>query len=61
MPPNDTLPSRVHARLLQSRQELLDIGLRNNLISFKKNARNVAVQQAEAESLLQILIDAQKP
>lgn len=61
MPSNDTLPALVHNKLLQSRQELLDIGLRNNLISFRKNARNIAVQQAEAESLLQVLINAQKP
>jgi len=61
MPSNDTLPARVHDKLLQSRQELLDIGLRNNLISFRKNARNIAIQQAEAESLLQILINSQKP
>jgi len=35
---NSDIATRLHA----SRKELLDIGLRNNLVSFKKTAKNLA-------------------
>lgn len=50
----------IDAKLLQSRQELLDIGLRNNLISFRKTSKNLGIQNAQASVLLPTLIDLQK-
>lgn len=50
----------IHTKLLQSRHELLDIGLRNNLISARKTSKTINVQSAVAESLLIALVDNQK-
>lgn len=34
----------INAKVQASRKELLDIGLRNNLISFKKSSKTLALQ-----------------
>ena len=56
----DGTTADIHTKLLQSRQELLDIGLRNNLISARKTSKTITVQSAVAESILIALVDDQK-
>ena len=50
----------VDEKLRASRLELLDIGLRNNLVSFRKNSKSMTAYQADAAHLLEVLIDQQK-
>jgi very-short-patch-repair endonuclease/DNA polymerase III delta prime subunit len=50
----------IHAKLQTSRKELLDIGLRNNLISFKKNAKNLAIVQRLGTEVFEALYVAEK-
>lgn len=50
----------IHAKLQISRRELLDIGLRNNLISFKKNAKNLAIVQRLGTEVFEALYVAEK-
>ena len=45
--------SDIATKLQASRKELLDIGLRNNLISFKKTAKNLALIQADASEVFE--------
>ena len=50
----------VDEKLRVSRLELLDIGLRNNLVSFRKTSKSMTAYQADATHLLKVLIDQQK-
>jgi very-short-patch-repair endonuclease/DNA polymerase III delta prime subunit len=50
----------IHAKLQTSRKELLDIGLRNNLISFKKNNKNLAIVQRQGSEIFEALYVAEK-
>lgn len=50
----------IHAKLQTSRKELLDIGLRNNLISFKKTAKNLAIVQRLGAEVFEALYVAEK-
>jgi hypothetical protein len=50
----------VDEKLRVSRLELLDIGLRNNLVSFRKTSKSMMAYQADAAHLLDVLIDQQK-
>ena len=47
--------SEINSKLQASRKELLDIGLRNNLISFKKTGKNLTLLPADAPAVLQAL------
>ncbi len=46
--------------LRNSRLELLDIGLRNNLVSLRKTSKNLVAEQASAIELLGRMLDEQK-
>ena len=48
---NTGIISKLHA----SRTELLDIGLRNNLVSFKKTTKNLTIIQANSNELFEAL------
>lgn len=50
----------VDEKLRASRLELLDIGLRNNLVSFRKTAKSMTAHQADGGHVLDVLIDKQK-
>ncbi|TGE05530.1 DUF3320 domain-containing protein [Hymenobacter fodinae] len=55
-----TIPS-LAARLDASRQELLDLGLRNPLLNFRlSNAQGVAVVQEEAAAVYEVLVSQAK-
>lgn len=45
----------INSKLQASRKELLDIGLRNNLISFKKNAKTLTLIQSEGSEIFDAL------
>ena len=47
-------------KLRASRLELLDIGLRNNLVSFRKTGKNLAAHDADAEQLLRHVVEQKK-
>lgn len=47
--------SEINSKLQASRKELLDIGLRNNLISFKKTGKNLTLLPADAPAVLEAL------
>lgn len=49
------MKASVIAKLQASRKELLDIGLRNNLVSFKKTAKNLTITQADSKELFEAL------
>jgi len=49
-----------HAKLQTSRKELLDIGLRNNLINFRNNAKNLAIVQRLGTEVFEALYVAGK-
>lgn len=59
MPPADSVLS-IDEKLRRSRLELLDIGLRNNLVSFRKTSKSLTIQGCEADELLPALLDAEK-
>ncbi len=42
-------------KLLSSRKELLDIGLRNNMINFRASAKSLMVVDELSEEILKIL------
>ena len=52
--------SDIATKLQASRKELLDIGLRNNLISFKKTAKNLALIQADASEVFEAVYGEEK-
>ena len=45
----------INNKLQASRKELLDIGLRNNLISFKKNSKTLTLIQSEGSEIFDAL------
>lgn len=45
----------INSKLQASRKELLDIGLRNNLISFKKTAKTLTLTQGDASEVFEAL------
>jgi predicted RNA binding protein with dsRBD fold (UPF0201 family) len=49
------MSAEINNKLQASRKELLDIGLRNNLISFKKNSKNLAVIEGDASEVFDAL------
>ena len=49
------MDQKINSKLQASRKELLDIGLRNNLISFKKNAKTLTLIQGEAGEIFDAL------
>jgi very-short-patch-repair endonuclease len=51
-----TLLSTLTARLEASRQELLDLGLRNPLLNLRSKAQGVAVVREESAQVLEILV-----
>lgn len=53
---NSDIATKLHA----SRKELLDIGLRNNLISFKKSAKNLSLIQADAGEVFEAVYVEEK-
>ncbi|ALT77929.1 DUF3320 domain-containing protein [Paucibacter sp. KCTC 42545] len=53
---NSDIATKLHA----SRKELLDIGLRNNLVSFKKTAKNLALLQADAREVFEAVYGEEK-
>lgn len=57
-PPADT--ASLDEKLRASRLELLDIGLRNNLVSFRKTGKNLAAHDADAEQLLRHVVEQKK-
>lgn len=57
-------PSSSHSvdtQLRNSRLELLDIGLRNNLVSFRKTKKSLAAQNVDVPALLERLLESDKP
>src|SRR4030065_319940 len=42
-------------KLLSSRKDLLDIGLRNNMINFRRNAKSLMIVDELSEEVLKIL------
>ncbi|RQO59361.1 DUF3320 domain-containing protein [Paucibacter sp. KBW04] len=52
--------SDISTKLQASRKELLDIGLRNNLVSFKKTAKNLALIQADAGEVFKAVYEEEK-
>jgi very-short-patch-repair endonuclease/DNA polymerase III delta prime subunit len=52
--------SSIDDKLRRSRLELLDIGLRNNLVSFRKTSKSLAIQGIEAGELFSALLGTQK-
>ena len=49
------MDQKINSKLQASRKELLDIGLRNNLISFKKNAKTLTLIQSNAIDIFDAL------
>lgn len=49
------MTSDIATKLHASRKELLDIGLRNNLISFRKTAKNLSLVQSDAGEVFDAL------
>lgn len=49
------MKASIIAKLQASRKELLDIGLRNNLVSFKKTTKNLTITQANSNELFEAL------
>ena len=45
----------IHQKLASSRKELLDIGLRNNLLNFRPNARSLRIVDEKSKDILQLL------
>jgi very-short-patch-repair endonuclease/DNA polymerase III delta prime subunit len=50
----------IDEKLRRSRLELLDIGLRNNLVSFRKTSKSLTIQGCRASELLKVLLEDQK-
>ena len=54
----NSMSQTINNKLQASRKELLDIGLKNNLISFKKNSKNLTIVFNNAASIFsEIFID----
>lgn len=47
------MSAEIKNKLQASRRELLDIGLRNNLISFKKNSKSLTLVQGDAKEIFE--------
>lgn len=52
--------SDIAIKLRASRKELLDIGLRNNLVSFKKTAKNLSFIQVDAGEVFKAVYEEEK-
>lgn len=50
----------IDEKLRRSRLELLDIGLRNNLVSFRKTKKSLAIQDCQADELLLAFLEEKK-
>ncbi len=44
-------PFNIDKKLLASRNELLDIGLRNNLLNFRKSAKSLQIVDELSEEI----------
>src|SRR5215831_6037945 len=53
--------SEINKKLLSSRKELLDIGLRNNLLNFRLTAKSLSIVDEVSEEVLKILYRQSKP
>lgn len=49
------MDQNIHTKLQSSRMELLDIGLRNNLISYKKKAKDLSIVQRQGSEVFEAL------
>lgn len=58
--PSSNSDSSIDDKLRRSRLELLDIGLRNNLVSFRKTSKSLTLQGVEAGELFSVLLGEQK-
>ena len=54
------MKSDIAAKLTASRMELLDIGLRNNLVNFKKTSKNLSLIEADATEVFQAVYVEEK-
>ena len=53
--------SEINKKLLSSRKELLDIGLRNNMLNFRLTAKSLSVVDELSEEVLKTLYRQGKP
>src|SRR5262245_9779468 len=53
--------SAINTKLLSSRKELLDIGLRNNMLNFRLTTKSLSVVDELSEEVLKILYRQSKP
>lgn len=53
--------SEIHKKLLSSRRELLDIGLRNNMLNFRLTAKSLSIVDELSEEVLKLLYRQNKP
>lgn len=53
--------SEIKKKLMSSRKDLLDIGLRNNMINFRANAKSLLIVDELSEEVLKILYRQGKP
>jgi len=53
--------SEINKKLLSSRKELLDIGLRNNMLNFRLTTKSLRVVDELSEEVLKILYRQSKP
>ena len=53
--------SEINKKLLSSRKELLDIGLRNNMLNFRLTTKSLSIVDELSEEVLKILYRQGKP
>ena len=53
--------SEINTKLLSSRRELLDIGLRNNMLNFRPTAKSLSIVDELSEEVLKLLYRQNKP
>src|ERR1043166_9919706 len=53
--------SEINKKLLSSRKELLDIGLRNNMLNFRLTTKSLSVVDELSEEVLKTLYRQSKP
>src|SRR6266446_5710822 len=53
--------SEINKKLLSSRKELLDIGLRNNMLNFRPTAKSLSIVDELSEEVLKTLYRQNKP
>src|SRR5438132_14095538 len=53
--------SEINKKLLSSRKELLDIGLRNNMLNFRLTTKSLSIVDELSEEVLKTLYRQSKP